>query len=72
MLKPAIYRRVSSDNQKKPSPQNSYCERKIENGIIWLICHRCGWVGRGSAISKDFFYPQGKLKRYPEAKCPNC
>lgn len=75
MLRTAVYLRDSRENQQAITSQLSKgnnCERVIENGLIFLICHNCGWVGIGSTISKDSFYPRGKLQRYPKPKCPEC
>lgn len=62
MFQTAINLRKSSED----------CERVIENGICFIVCHGCGWVGIGNTISKDLFYPHGNLRRYPKAKCPDC
>lgn len=67
--KAAIYCRISNEGQRKSSLQQNDCERVNENGLSFIVCHKCGWTGMANTLSCE---ETKERKRYPKPKCPFC
>ncbi len=64
----AVYLRVPSETQKKFSQKNG-CVRIIENGLTFIECNKCGFIGIENRISRSELKDTGS---YPKPKCPVC